>query len=99
MLSDLAAAILKALNGELRGEQLIVSDGTPRRWGDIGDWAVRNGMLTELRYSGGGKKLSKRVSNARLNSRLGPVLTHTDLLRELAQLEGSQPSQETSPDP
>jgi hypothetical protein len=56
-------------------------------------------MLTGLRYSGGGKKLSKRVSNARLNSRLGPVLTHTDLLRELAQLEGSQPRKDTSPEP
>ncbi len=44
--SDLAAAILEAMNRDLRGEQLIVSDGTPRRWGDIGDWAVRNGLLT-----------------------------------------------------
>ena len=87
--SDLAAAILEALNRELRGEQLIVSDGTPRRWGDIGEWAVRNGLLTEFRFSGGGKRLSKRVSNAGLNSRLGPALTHTDLFRELAQLEGS----------
>ena len=88
--SDLAAAILEAMNRDLTGEQLIVSDGTPRRWGDIGDWAARNGLLTESRYSGAGKRLSKWVSNARLNSRLGPVLTHTDLFRELAQIEGSQ---------
>lgn len=89
--SDLAAALLEALKRDLRGEQIIVSDGSPRRWGDIGEWAVRAGLLGKVRYVGAaprdGKKLSKRLSNARLISRLGPVLTHTDLFGELVQLE------------
>ncbi len=97
--SDLAGAILGALGEDLRGEQLIVSDGTPRRWGDIGEWALRNGLLEEVRYSGSGGKPSKRVSNARLTARLGPVVAHADLFAELVALEGRQPRKETSPAP
>ena len=97
--SDLAAAILEALKKDLRGEQLIVSDGTPRRWGEIGDWAVRSGVMAEVRYSGAGRKLSKKLSNTRLTSRLGQVISHADLIAELELLEGRQPRKDTSPAP
>jgi len=86
--SDLAAAILEALNRNLRGEQLIVSDGTPRRWGDIADWAVRKGLVEEVRYAETGGRPSKRLSNARLISRAGHVIAHPDLFAELQAIEG-----------
>ena len=97
---DLAAALLEALKRELRGEQMIVSDGTPRRWGDIAEWAVQQNLLTEARFaagvrgstSGAARKSSKRLSNERVLSLLGPVLKHTDLYRELPNLPIQQDS-------
>ena len=97
--SDLAAAILEALKRGIRGEQMIASDGTPRRWGDIAEWAVRSGMLDGSPFSGdapaapparaaqSGRKLSKRLSNGRMLSLLGPVISHGDLFVELRDLE------------
>jgi nucleoside-diphosphate-sugar epimerase len=86
--SDLASAILEALNRDLGGDQLIVSDGTPRRWGDIADWAVGKGLVEEVRYAGAGGRPSKRLSNARLISRAGHVIAHPDLFAELQAIEG-----------
>lgn len=98
---DLAISILAALEGKGRGEDFIVSDGSPRPWGDIARWAVARGYVRDVRWSGNPAPASRRLSNLKLLTTLSPRLRHTELFRELDMLERpAQPSsQETSPAP
>ena len=85
---DLAAAILSAAQSDAGGEEFIVTDGTPRRWGEIEEWGRKRGFLEEVRYSAAAGGVSRKLSSARLHARLRPNFTHTDLFAELTKLEG-----------
>jgi nucleoside-diphosphate-sugar epimerase len=84
---DLAVSILSALEGRGRGEDFIVSDGTPRAWGEIARWALEKGYIDTVRWSGAPGPLSRRLSNRKLLGVLSPSLRHTDLYREIELLE------------
>jgi len=86
---DLAAVICRALESPLRGEQFIVTDGTPRRWREIYDWARAGGYLGEIDFTGEQTRRSRRLTNERLLTVLRPTLSRTDLFRELQRLEGA----------
>ena len=86
---DLAVAILTALEAEITGEQFIVTDGHPLRWGAIEEWAGARRLLRQGVYGGSGRGRSRRLSNARLLAELRPALTHTDLFVEIESLERS----------
>jgi len=98
---DLAISILAALEGRGRGEDFIVSDGSPKPWGEIARWAVARGYVPDVRWSGVPAAASRRLSNRKLLTTLSPELRHTDLFQELDTLErpGQPSSQETSPAP
>jgi len=99
--SDLAAAILAALESTAMGQQYIVSDGIPRRWKEIADWAGARGFLREYTFSGRAGRPSRQLSNQRLLTELKPSFRHTDLFREIEALESVRPHlrNDTSPAP
>jgi nucleoside-diphosphate-sugar epimerase len=99
--SDLAAAILAALESTAMGQQYIVSDGIPRRWKEIADWSVTRGFLREYTFSGRAGRPSRQLSNQRLLTELKPSFRHTDLFREIEALESLRPHlrNDTSPAP
>lgn len=85
---DLARAIVAALDAPVAGKQFIISDGTPRRWDEIAEWARQHGLV-DTRFSGAtGERVSKRLSNAAMLRELLPELLHPDLFAEIFRLEG-----------
>ncbi|MGB6122336.1 MAG: hypothetical protein WBG80_10530 [Bacteroidota bacterium] len=84
---DLAAVIGRALESSLTGDQFIVTDGAPRRWREIYSWAREKGYLGEVEFNGQQKGRSRRLTNEKLLSVFGPVLSRTDLFGELQRLE------------
>lgn len=89
--ADLARSIMAALDSAIAGDHFIVSDGRPRRWGEIAEWAREQGFVEVLHYGGGERRRrSRRLSNRKLLERLAPELHHTDLFAELRRLERGQ---------
>ncbi|MEO6308652.1 MAG: hypothetical protein ABIO96_13200 [Nitrospiraceae bacterium] len=86
---DLAAICLLALDKGKPGESYNVSDGTPRTWNEIcataqQRWSVTATTVKEDLSSG------KRISNAKLRTKLGYVLQHPDLYEALAMIESGK---------
>ena len=86
--ADLAQSILAALDSTVTGDHFIVSDGRPRRWGEIARWAREQGFVPHVHFPGGERRRpSRRLSNGKLLEVLAPELKHTDLYAELRRLE------------
>ena len=87
---DLASVCLAALEQGTSGETYNVSDGTPRTWEDICDTAQERWGLTPSEPSDR-KELGKRISNHKLTHKLGYVIQHPDLYKELDSLSNANP--------
>jgi nucleoside-diphosphate-sugar epimerase len=85
---DVCTAIIGAMDAPCRGEQFIVSDGTPRSWGEIASWARAAGLpgVPDLPRRGG--EGGRALSGGRVQQALGVRFEHTDLFAELLRLEG-----------
>jgi len=86
---DLAAICLLALEHGKPGEVYNVSDGTPRTWNEVcataqQRWGVAATRVNEDRSSG------KRISNAKLRSKLSYRFRHSDLYEALDLIESAR---------
>ena len=83
---DLAAICFLALKKGTPGEAYNVSDGTPRTWNEIYATAQeRWGMPTAAKKED--RSTGKRISTAKLRTRLGYTLKYPDLYEALALIE------------
>lgn len=87
---DLASVCLAALEQGISGETYNVSDGTPRTWKDICDTSQERWGPTPSKPSGR-KETGKRISNHKLTQKLGYVIQHPDLYKELDSLLSANP--------
>lgn len=89
---DLAAVIVAALDRAEPSEHFIVTDGTPRRWKDIAEWAEKKGFVTGPISRGASVASSRRLTNNKLIGSLSPALKRTELFTELEILETEHPT-------
>ncbi len=88
---DLARACRFLLAHFSPAERLVISDGQPRPWRDIIDFAVQRGYLDDPQLPDRPDPTSKRVCPAELFRR-GFTLAHPDLFAELEVLERGVPA-------
>ncbi len=88
---DLARGCRFVLEHFSPGERLVISDGRPRRWREIIDFAVQRGYLADPQLPDRPDPGSKRVV-PRLLPQRGFTLAHPDLFVELDILEGQERS-------
>lgn len=85
---DLAAICLLALERGRPGEAYNVSDGTPYTWSEICATAQQRWGVTSKSVTGDPAP-GKRISNAKLQSKLGYTLKYPDLYEALALIEST----------
>ena len=85
---DLAAITLAALDRATPGEVYNISDGTPRTWNEIYETGQTRWKLPPIDPSNP-EETGKRLSTRTLTQKLGYIIQHADLYKELDGLSNA----------